>query len=92
MPDTLHKDLCVFQIAHSNICRATINTIRCCISITMLLMVIILLTATYTRQQHKGNTLLHFYGNSIYVNMPQCYITYTLLIMFNLLAIIRSSF
>ena len=55
-------------------------------------MFIILLTATYVCQQQKGNTWLHFHGNSSYVNMQQYYSTHTLLILFTLLANVTSSF
>lgn len=41
------------------------------------------LTATYVHPQYNRNTLLHFHDNDGYANMPQCYVTQTLPIMFS---------
>jgi len=58
MSGTLQENPSVFHIVGSHKCIAIINTTHCCV--TRVLIFIILLTATYVRQRHKGNALLHF--------------------------------
>ena len=42
------------------------------------LIFITLLTATYLRQQYKGNAFLYFHGNNGYSKGPQVYLVRTL--------------
>ena len=72
MSGTLREDLRVFRIFGGDIRRAIINTMHCCVARVLIL--IILLTATYVRQQQTGNAMLHFHGNNCYMNALQYYV------------------
>jgi hypothetical protein len=48
------------------------NVMLCCNSKTINTYIV---ETTYLFQQNKRNSLLHVYGNNVYANAPQCYVT-----------------
>jgi hypothetical protein len=67
---TLHKNLHVFHIVGSNIRSATINTTYCCVFVSMLPLLSILLTVTHVHQKYKEEAMLRFHGNSGHAKAP----------------------
>jgi hypothetical protein len=54
---TLHEDPSVFHVVGSDICKTTINRTHCCVSMAMLSIFIILLTATYMSTIQREHTV-----------------------------------
>jgi hypothetical protein len=70
MSGTLQEDQILVHMVGSDLCKTIINITLCCV--TSVLILIILLTATYVRR-HKGKALLHFHDKNGYVNSQQYY-------------------
>jgi hypothetical protein len=79
-PDRPARSQSLYRLRHpaySHIHNATINRTYCCVAIAAPTIFYVLSTMTCVFLQYEWNALLHFYGNDVYANASQSYVTLT---------------